>query len=347
MKLMEIAELFIDKIRRDYADDVSLVVVMGSYVFNEIHDRSDLDLFYVPKTEKGYKLGFTFIIDEIGFDLWPISWERLENIAHHKERITSIITDGKILYSSSPEDLMRFEELKAAAGNTRDSKACTERASEVFSESYRLIISLENQTALSGVRRQGILLLNNIAHTLSLLNGKPIRRGRAKLKKEVMEMTLIPEDFSMLYDTVFYSDQMDVIKKDLKELVNNTEKLIFHEKDRHIKKASVKEVFHGFFEELINYYNKIEHACEISDPITCLFAACEIHEEIDHTLCYIDRCSPVLPDIMAAYDPENLEEILETSREHKALFTNFLESSGVTIRRFKDADEFEAHLNTL
>ncbi len=38
MKLIQIAESFIEKIRTDYKEDVSLVVVMGSYVFDEIHD---------------------------------------------------------------------------------------------------------------------------------------------------------------------------------------------------------------------------------------------------------------------------------------------------------------------
>lgn len=347
MKLIKIAEIFIEKIRQDYADDISLVVVMGSYVFNDIHDRSDLDIFFVPKTERGYKLGFTFIIDEIGFDLWPISWERLEGIAHHKERITSIITDGKILYSSSPEDLRRFEELIEAAGNTQDRKQCLEKALGVFDESYKMIDHLTNQTELSGARRQAILLLNNIAHTLSLLNGIPIRRGRSRLKKEVMEMTLIPEDFSLLYDTVFSSDQLDDIKRDLLHLMKNTEKLIQEEKDNLLKKSPVKDVFDGFFEELINCYNKIEHAFEINDPKTCLFAACEIHEEIDHALDYCSGKDPQLPDILEAYDPDHLEGILMKSREHKKLFTEFLESKGVIIQRFKDADEFASHLQSL
>ncbi|WP_312654519.1 hypothetical protein [Proteiniclasticum sp.] len=347
MKLMKIADAFIEKIRKDYADDISLVAVMGSYVFNETHDRSDLDLFFVPKTDKGYNLGFTFIIDEIGFDLWPISWERLDAIAHHKERITSIVTDCKILYSSSSEDLMRFEKLKEAAEETEDRKECLERAISVFNDSYRLTSLLKKNTSLSDVRRHGILFLNSIAHTLSLLNGRSIRRGRAKLKKEVMDMNLIPDDFSRLYNTVFCSDQIDDIKKDLLQLMQNMEKMISDEKERHFRKASVKEVFDGFFEELINYYNKIEHAYEINDPVTCLFVACEIHEEISHALNYCNADHPNLPDIVASYDPKNLEKILETSREHQYLFIGFLESEGISIRKFKDAADFERHLESL
>jgi len=347
MKLIQIAESFIEKIRTDYKEEVSLVVVMGSYVFDEIHDRSDLDIFFVPKTDRGYKLGFTFIIDEIGFDLWPISWERLEGIAHHQERITSILTDGKILYFATPEDLMRFQELKNSASEMEDEKVRLKRSLEVFSDSHQMISRLHRETDLSGIRRLSILILNNIAHTLSLLNGKPIRRGRSRLKKEILEMKLNPKDFSRLYDTVFFSDRADDLKARLTELHRNTEMLISDEKARLYQTGSVKEVFDGFFEELINCYNKIEHACEISDPLTCLFAACEIHEEIDHALEWCKMAAPELPDILEAYDPENLDGILMRSREHKALFTEFLESNGVTIRRFRNQDEFEEYLQAL
>lgn len=63
MNIFKIAELFIEKISRDYPDDISLVAVMGSYIYNDTHDKSDLDLYFVPKTDRGYNLGFTFILN--------------------------------------------------------------------------------------------------------------------------------------------------------------------------------------------------------------------------------------------------------------------------------------------
>jgi hypothetical protein len=92
MDLSRVADVLIDKIKKDYRDDIALVVIMGSYVYKDTHSKSDLDLYFVPKTGGGRNLGMVFIIDGIGFDFWPISWERLEGIADHNERITSIIT---------------------------------------------------------------------------------------------------------------------------------------------------------------------------------------------------------------------------------------------------------------
>src|SRR5690606_37273974 len=132
-------ELFIEKIRRDYQDDVSLVVVMGYYIYGDTHDKSDLDLYFVPKTERGYNLGFTFILNDIGFDMWPISWDRLKKIAAHDERITSIVTEGKVLYHSSDLDLERFNDLKSKALDTPDKSQFTKKSEEIFNKSYQLI----------------------------------------------------------------------------------------------------------------------------------------------------------------------------------------------------------------
>ena len=44
-----------------------------------------------------YELAYQFIINDIGYDLWAISWERANRIAKLDEQIVSIIMDGKIL----------------------------------------------------------------------------------------------------------------------------------------------------------------------------------------------------------------------------------------------------------
>jgi hypothetical protein len=61
-------------------------------------------------------LGKTFILNGIGYDFWALSWERLEMIARHNEGSRySIITDGKVIYSNTEDDLIRFNKLKDIA----------------------------------------------------------------------------------------------------------------------------------------------------------------------------------------------------------------------------------------
>lgn len=347
MNIYKIAELFVEKIRRDYPDDISLVVVMGSYIYNDTHEKSDLDMYFVPKTERGYNLGFTFILNEIGFDMWPISWERLEKIATHGERITSIVTEGKVLYYSSVEDLNRLDELKEKALETSERSIFTKKSEEVFSKSYQLIYRIQEAKSLGQVRRFGIQFINNIGHALALLNGTTIKRGRGKLKQELLSNPLVPENFSSLYDTLFFSSDMETIQHDLLKLMRNTEELIDSELQKHRSKGPADEVLYGFYEELISSYNKIEHAYDLNDPFTCLFAGCEIQDEIDDILQYADLEKPYFPDIAMRYDPEKLQQIVQAAQAHKNQFTDFLQENNVPIRRFENLEEYEKHLNTL
>ena len=347
MNLEKIAELFIGKIRKDYTDDVALVVVMGSYIYGATHDRSDLDLYFVPKTQKGYQLGFTFILAEIGFDLWPISWQRLESIARHEERITSIVTEGKVLYYACQEDLDRFQKLKSVALDVQNTSDFTKKSKEVFEESYRLIYRIQEAETLSELRQYGIRFINTLGYALSILNCNTVKRGRGKLKKELLDNALIPDDFEACYDSLFLSGDMEVIRNDLSRLLKSTEKLIHQELDRYGQKGSAREVLPGFYEELITSYNKIYHAAEVNDPYTALFAACELQHEIRDVLQYMDLEKPDLPDLAKAYDPDDLYALMISAEKHKKAFEDFLKAQHVPVRRFKDLSEYENHLSSL
>lgn len=213
MDVTRAAELLIEKIKTDYKDDIALVVMMGSHIYGETHSRSDLDMFFVPNTERGYNLGFTFIIDEIGFDYWPISWERLERIANFDEKITSIITEGKVIYYSSETDMERYNQIRKKALDTDDRKKFIHKASEKFNEVYKLYWELLKANNISDARKHAIGIIYNITYTLALLNGLAIKRGRGKLKKEILDMPLVPDGFSELYDTVFTINGIDALKK--------------------------------------------------------------------------------------------------------------------------------------
>lgn len=240
--LSKVAELFIQKIRQDYA----LVVVMGSYIYGATHDRSDLDLYFVPKTERGYHLGFTFILEEIGFDLWPISWKRLEKIAGHEERITSIVTEGKVLFYSSQGDLDHFLELKSVALDTSRTSDFVKKSEEVFRSSYELIYLIQKAETISELRQYGIRFMKDLGYALSLLNCNTVKRGRGRLKEELLGNPLVPENFASCYDTLFLSHDMEAIKKDLLCLLKSSEKLIHLEVDKYREKGSAKDVLSGF-----------------------------------------------------------------------------------------------------
>jgi len=46
--LFKIADLFVEKIKKDFPDDVSVAAYYGSYAQNTENEKSDLDIFFIP-----------------------------------------------------------------------------------------------------------------------------------------------------------------------------------------------------------------------------------------------------------------------------------------------------------
>ena len=56
MDAMKAVELLIEKIKRDYAEDIAFVVMMGSRIYQDTYPKSDVDLYYAAKTKRGENL---------------------------------------------------------------------------------------------------------------------------------------------------------------------------------------------------------------------------------------------------------------------------------------------------
>lgn len=344
MGVLRAADILIDKIKKDYKDDVACVVIMGSHLYNATHSRSDLDLYYVPKTERGFKLARVFIIDGIGFDFWPISWERLERIANHDERITSIITEGKILYFGLQEDEARFNTLRAKALDEGDKGRFIEKAQKKLKEVYKSYFRLINAKGLADTRQAAMEMLFTLTTTIALLNAMPIKRGRGKLKAEILSMPLVPKDFAVLYDVVFVRSNVEEIRGAYHQLVLNVERLVAMEAKTNFKTAPMAEKLDGYYEEMIYFYNKIHHAAETGDSQTALFAAVELTQEIAAAFYGTGFSISQLPDIVGSF---GTEEFLPAVQEHQLRLVEVLKTNGVTIREYRDYNELEEDMKSL
>jgi predicted nucleotidyltransferase len=53
----DVLAIIVEKIEASYSEDISLLICYGSYVTGDYAGMSDIDFFFVPKTNRGYKLG--------------------------------------------------------------------------------------------------------------------------------------------------------------------------------------------------------------------------------------------------------------------------------------------------
>lgn len=101
----------IHEIRTKYPEDVCLLI--GHTRWNIAPDGDEVAFnFFIPETERGYRLAETFIIDDIGYDLFPMSWDRVDGLANLNEHLTTCLADGVILYARSEADRNRFVDMQ-------------------------------------------------------------------------------------------------------------------------------------------------------------------------------------------------------------------------------------------
>jgi hypothetical protein len=209
---------------------------------------------------------------------------------------------------------------------------------------YKDAFLLQNSDEPSQVRTYAIGLVYTITFALAQLNMIPICRGRKLLKEEILAMPLVPDDFALLYDALFHETDIVEMKKSAVALVNNTEKLLSDERLKASAHRGFADVFRGWYEEMIQSYNKIYHACAIGDVYTPLYAAVEYSYELSEMLKQVD-IQPNLPDMVAAYDSGDLSKIESAAHAHQRAFEALLNENGVTPVRFSTLEEAIDYLN--
>ncbi len=342
MDLMRLADILIEKIKRDYVDDVALVQVYGSYPKNA-HTRSDLDIFFVPETERGYNLNFTFIFNGIGIDFFAIPWDRLEKIAAHEERIESVITEGKTLYCRSDREGKRFEQIKETALKQKDRRTAVDEAQRVLDGSYKDAFLLQNAETIAEARAYAIQLLKNICYATARLNQAVIKRGRKWMKEEISALPLVPDLFEELFDAVFFGKELHAVKNAGAVLMQKTAHLVAVEEAQIHSTGMFSEKAVGWYEEGIQFYNKIYHACETGDAYTALFACAEHTAELRQLFKESDLAVD-LPDITAFYDSADLGKLADAAHDQQAAFESFLHENGIKPLRFSSFEEVESFL---
>ena len=99
----------LDTVKRDYAQDIALVV---SHTTLRMDETVDTISYFVPITDRGRRFARTFILEGRGWDLWGIEWDRLERFADLEEYNVTVLADAKILWARSEADAARFEALQ-------------------------------------------------------------------------------------------------------------------------------------------------------------------------------------------------------------------------------------------
>ncbi len=167
----KVVEWITNKVKAEYADDISLVLLYGSYINGTANSKSDVDCYYIPKTERGYNLGIGFIIDGVGYDLFPISWERVARIADLQECLLPLVGDVQVIYCGDSCDLERFKDIQSKLhSNLANDEYVKDIARKRCEDANRMCEQIKLGGCLSEVRKIAGHVIMTLADAVAIYN---------------------------------------------------------------------------------------------------------------------------------------------------------------------------------
>jgi hypothetical protein len=244
----------INKIKTEYKDDVALLIGHNSYRLEEDKAKATFSFFF-PATEKAMGLAKTFIIDGAGYDLFPMSWERIERMAGLDEDNASCVGDATILYYRTEADKKRFEEIQARLKqHLADARFMLNKALEKLDVSMGLYQGMMFEDTLYKLRKAAGYIVLYLSNAAAYSNGKYFSTSHQSHAADLKTMKSIPEDFIRLYEAVVKARSAEELKKLCYEMIYNTRQFL------NAKKGSNKSTPNPDFSSLADWYQELSYA---------------------------------------------------------------------------------------
>ncbi|MCM3628670.1 nucleotidyltransferase domain-containing protein [Paenibacillus glycanilyticus] len=370
LNVFEVAEALVNRITDKFPNEVAIIGYYGSYAQGTATKRSDLDFFFIPASPAGYRHSLQFIVSDICFDFWPISWERAERMAAFEELNVSIIADCKLLYVRSEEDRNRFMQLRQQidAQSSKEGIEFIMKAEEQLRNAKHHLLAVNksemNGNDLSLFRLEAREFLVHILNGVSLLNRTYYTKGWGKNNEQIIAFAHKPEQLETLMRTIMRANSCKDIYVACNQLFENTNRLLNEQKEKYTNGFNYIDRMKGFYEEIKGIFDKILTACERDDYPSAYFWAIGVQIEVaralyyaekgywpadyDNTLDYMAVYTRLgLPDLAVLLDPAHMKPLFEAVQHLDALLEKHLIEQGVIINRFQDVDDFKQYLDSI
>ncbi|MBW8351066.1 hypothetical protein K0H71_16695 [Bacillus sp. IITD106] len=333
-----------DVIKIKYPNDISILFIYGSVVNGTANENSDLDMIFVPKTERGWNLATTFILNGSGNDLWGVNWDRLESFANFDDMRVSILANSRLVHYASEEDRERYEKLKRQIEMIHNgplTPELIEKANQHLSTAKQYYAELCISKNLSAA---GDIIIE-ISDTLCLLNQTFLHFGEKQLIKELSMLNRLPEGFNEVLREVVAAKDYEKIQIACSDLISCVDSFFKTIKRENTSSKSMSH-FSGLYEEISSHWNKIRYSCEKGDAFSVFLAATNLQSELDYVQEQTGIQNPDLKFI-DLYDPDNLSSFVRAVNKAEEAFIRILKENNVPIVSFNSIGDFKNMLMDL
>lgn len=328
----------VEKIETTYPEDISLLICYGSFVTGEYAETSDIDFFFVPRTKRGGELDHQFILDGIGYDLWPVSWERLTQIANLEDQPASILMDGQALFASSEDDLRNLDHLKDIfSQNLKDETLVSKLSARHIEKAKASCFDLQNhESGLAWIDAMGIVEMLLVA--VATLNGTYLKKGAKRIEQELASLPLKPAGFLEAYRRLIETGEPAELQRIVRGMIVEAGKIWQSKFGRDSENLDPAELT-GFYEEFKSTYNKLLHACDEKNYAAAYYTGFMIDRETQSFLAGFTGTG-VFPRMIDAVLQHDFDALRAGCNEHERRLLALLAEKGIAIHAYRDVDDF-------
>lgn len=337
-----------DTVAHDYADDIDIVALYGSYINGTANPLSDVDTYFIPATDKANQFCQTFIIEGVGYDIFPMTWERVAELANFNESIIPCLGNAEILYSTSKETAARFKALqKTLKANLSNQEFMRKRARERYLRASQLHAELLNLNKMSAVRTHAGYLLMMLAEATAYENQTYFQKGTKKQFDDLQTLERLPDDFLSLYIAAIATASAGEIKTRCAEILENTRVFLNYAATSAAQPVSVLlarkpvdyQVLAAMYMEMSSTFNKIYVCCEAGNAVLAYLSAVSLQSVFDDIAREFEFVH--YESLLEAYDFSDLRPLKAEAKAIEADLVKRITDGGGVIKRYASFEAFQ------
>lgn len=337
----KLSEWAINKITTEYKDDVALLIATENHSVNNDGHGECFD-YFIPATDRGFELSQTFIVEGVGHDLYPRSWERTEKTANLIDPCTVCLDNAKILYYRNEDDKNRFLMLKKLLSeNLNNSEFLYKRILEKLDNAMKLYQTMVFEREMYRVRTAAGYIADYLSEIVFYLNKTYFKDWRNGHIAELNKLKCLPHNFIEYYAAMIKAKTIDELKTLSYLLIDVTRKFIsVHKPDMNSQKIDVDYLgLADWYQELSLTWRRLRFYCDTNNAEQALDDACYLQNELilikDEYEIDKDKI-----DLLGYFDAEDLSSIQKRANELELYVIEQIENNGVRINKYDTVDEF-------
>lgn len=341
-KNKELIEIVVQKVLKEYPNDIDLIGVCGSFFTNDFHEKSDLDLLVVLNNDKGHGISRCFILDDIGYDIYGSPWQKIESMASYDHTFVAEVIDVDIVYYRNIQCKERFRKLREKALdiiNSPLSPKILEKVTKHLDNAFLALGKMMSEEEIGTVKKLSGDVIYHLTNTVCYLNHSYFKLGVKRHLEEIRSMKRVPKHFEEYVNGVIHATSVPAIKEISTQLVKTVKELYDEISDETVEKSvPTKDQLRGTYEEIwSNWYNKIRYAAKHRDVFLAFSSGVNCQDFYDEMHA---NHGTVQIDLMKHFHPNDLNAFVNAFEEGMQLYKKEYAKVQMQVLEYDSVDAF-------